>query len=43
MTGSETPAPFNATSARGDRSNCTALARMTAMIVESLNPAPTIS
>ena len=37
MTRSETPPPFNATSARGDRSNSTRLAWMTAMIVESLN------
>ena len=43
MTRSETPPLFSATSARGDKSNCTTFAPMTAMIVESLNSALTIA
>ena len=43
MTRSETPPLFSATSARGDKSNCTRFAPMMATIVESLNSAPTIA
>ena len=43
MTGSDTPALFSATRARGDRSKSTAFAPMAAMIVESLNCASTIA